>query len=110
VLAGVQGVAKSLGAYPFPFNIGMAALHGAAALTALMNVKSVGPTSSSMPGGGSVSTPSVSTPDAGGLGTSVNITMHGESFGRQAMQNLFDGLSDALADKGIKFVTSPIGG
>jgi uncharacterized phage infection (PIP) family protein YhgE len=84
---------------------GAAALATGAQIAALNSVTS---SSRSMPG--SASGPSAPAPDAGGLGTSVNITMHGESFGRQAMQNLFDGLSDALADKGIKFVTSPIGG
>lgn len=87
---------------------------GAAAIVAagvfqLHQILTTTPGNASTPSTGSGGRGEASAPTPG-AGTSVHITMEGDNFSREAMQGLFEGLSGALADKGIKFVTSPIGG
>jgi tape measure domain-containing protein len=56
VLSGMEGVARTLGAYPFPFNIALAGLHAAAAagqVAAIMSTSKSSTTVPRAPGGGS---------------------------------------------------------
>lgn len=61
VVAGSEGVARTLGAYPFPMNIGLAGLHAAAAATqvAALQGTSFGGGSVTSPSGGGASVPSM---------------------------------------------------
>jgi tape measure domain-containing protein len=57
VLSGAEGVARTLGAYPFPFNIALAGLHAAAAagqVAAIMSTSKSSTSTARAPSGGSM--------------------------------------------------------
>ena len=69
VVSGAKGVAETLGNYPYPYNIPLAAAHGVAALAQINSIKSTtygggGSVSAPSGGGGAASVPSIPSPDA----------------------------------------------
>ncbi len=55
VLSAGEGIARTMGAYPFPYNIGMAGLHAAAAVAQIAKISSTSKSSTSLSGGAAVS-------------------------------------------------------
>lgn len=103
VLAGVEGVARTMGAYPFPWNMAMAAAHAVAAAAQVATVLGVGPTSKSMPG-----TPGAPAPSAPGdatagqgAGGTVVVNMSGKkgvSYSDEEVRALMQRISELTAD------------
>lgn len=98
IVNGIGSIAKTLETYGVtPWGIAAASV---AALTAAANVASILSTSSSsksMPG---TSTPSaaVSEPAASVSSQAVNITLNGQSYGRDQVRDLLDQIKDVMGD------------
>ena len=84
--------------------VGGALFAGVAAATAMANVArvaSVGPTSSSIPGGASVSAPSApAAPASEASGPVAYLDVHGDTFTRRHLEGLADSLADLISDGG----------
>lgn len=105
VLKGAEAIASAFAEGSKFFGpVGGALFAGIAAVTAALNVArvaSVGPTSKSIPGGGSTaSTPSVPTPAASGSRGSAYINIQGDRFGRGHLESLATELADLMKDGG----------
>lgn len=108
VLSAGEGIAKTLAQYPFPFNLGMAALHAGVAVAQIAKIASTTKNSTSLPGGsaiggggGSVAT----SPAAGGGAPSKGqqvayIDVHGDTFGRAHVERLAEQFAELLKDGG----------
>lgn len=107
VIQGALGVARTLGAYPFPLNIAMAAAHAAVAAAQVQAIASqqfTGGNSNAnvAPAIAATAAPAV-TPVGGGQGgggdgTTANITLQGDVFSRESVVGLIDQINDAVGD------------
>jgi hypothetical protein len=112
VISAAQGIAKTLAAYPYPFNIAMAAAHGVAAFAQVQAIRST-----SFNGGGGGSAPSVAgtpatpvTPVGGSekATPTQNMTVNlagGEIFSRSTVLGLIEEFNKAHKDGARLVVT-----
>lgn len=119
LVQGALGVAKTLGAYPYPENLLLAVPHAAAAAAQVATIsaqqfQSSGGTVSAPSGGGAARMSSGSSSPVGsahggsitGGATQVaNITLNGENYSRSQVLSLIEGLNEALADGARLVVT-----
>lgn len=108
------GISRTLSSYPFPWNIAMAAAHGAAAFAQVNAIRS-----QSFGGGGaapSLAGSTAATPvsaveggapaalGSGGSGSggnrNLNIQLHGTIFGRDQIEQLVNGINEFMGDGG----------
>jgi hypothetical protein len=114
LIAGAAGVAQTLGAYPFPYNLAMAVPHAAAAAAQVATISS----QSFNAGGGTVKAPSASFAGAGagfrpsgapsgathgaggqsGPGQVISLNMKGDTFSRGTVLALIEQFNEAFAD------------
>lgn len=107
------GISKTMAAYPYPINIGLAAAHAAAAFAQVQSIRSAtfggGGSAPAVGGGGSAAPASTSlpaataggaTPGGGGVGSGqvVTINIQGDLFPRAAVLKMIDAINDATAD------------
>lgn len=99
LISGAEGVARSLGAYPWPFAGIMAGLHAAAAAAQVSRIRSMSPSG----GGGGTRAPSVTTPAK--ITNEQSFTLKGlnpgSMFNRDSIMSLVDAINDATKD-GVK--------
>lgn len=111
VLDGAAGIAKTLGSYAFPWNIGMAGLHAAAMTAQISKIASTSSSSKSLDtsitggataggGAGAVS----------GVGQGVSISLTGNSFSANGVMGLLNELQSALGTQGKQITISHING
>lgn len=102
VVSGIEGVAKTLSAYPAPWSFAMAGLQAAAAGAQVSAIMSTNKNSKTMPGtGGSSGGGSTPPPQAAPQAASptFNITLKGGSrYSREEIEGLLRDMNDALAD------------
>lgn len=106
IVSAYEGISKTLAAYPYPYNIAMAAAHGVAAFAQVNAIRS-----QQFGGGGGGSAPALAgstpapavTPVGGGAqaGQVVNISLQGETFGREQVRGLISQINDAVADGAV---------
>lgn len=100
VLSAGEGIARTMGAYPFPFNLAMAGLHAAAAVQQIASIQSTTKTSTSVgsvPSAGGVAAPSA-TPGQG-----MTIVLNGSRASTTTLgqvEELFNGINDYLGAQG----------
>ena len=101
------GISKTMAAYPYPLNIGMAAAHAAAAFAQVQAIRSAsfgdGGGSAASVRGSTPSTPVTNVPAAssgasGSGGAVVNLTLQGERFGREEVRRLIEQINEAIGD------------
>ncbi len=111
VLDGAAGIAKTLGSYAFPWNIGMAGLHAAAMTAQISKIASTSSSSKSLDtsitggataGGGAGA--------MGGVGQGVSISLTGNSFSANGVMGLLNELQTALGTQGKQITISHING
>lgn len=111
VLDGAAGIAKTLGSYAFPFNIGMAGLHAAAMAAQIQKIASTSPTSKSLDtsiaGGSNAGSAATGT---GGVTQGVSISLTGNSFSAQGVMGLLNELQSALGMQGKQITISHVNG
>lgn len=109
IVSAHQGISRTLSAYPYPLNIGMAAAHAAVAFAQVSKIRS-----QSFGGGGGTTAPSVaaSTPagatptsDAGGGGQQgpareATFNISGDTFGPEAIEKIAESLNEFAGDNG----------
>ena len=101
------GISKTLAAYPYPLNIGMAAAHGIAAFAQINEIRkqTFGSGSGAAPSLAG-STPAIPVSPVGGSaqgsgsGQASIINLHGEFFTRKQIRNLLEGLNEEGRDGG----------
>jgi hypothetical protein len=106
IISAHAGISKTLGAYPYPLNIGMAAAHAAAAFAQVNAIRSQsfsgGGGAAPSLAGGTPATPTTpvqgGTPASGGQTTVINL--QGDSFGRKQMREFVEQLNENSADGG----------
>jgi len=100
VLSAGEGIARTMGAYPFPFNLAMAGLHAAAAVQQIASIQSTTKNSTSVgavPSAGGAAAPSA-TPGQG-----VTIVLQGSRSSMTTLgqvEEIFNGLNDYLGAQG----------
>ena len=101
------GISKTMAAYPYPLNIGMAAAHAAAAFAQVQAIRSAsfgdgGGTAASVRGSTPATpvtnVPTVSSGASGSSGAVVNLTLQGERFGREEVRRLIEQINEAIGD------------
>lgn len=105
VVSGIEGVAKTLSAYPAPFSFVMAGVQAAAAAAQVSALMSTSKNSTSMPsvgasGGNAAVAPTM--PAA----RSVTINLQGDYYSRESVGSLFQRLNDELGIDGLEIVTT----
>ena len=103
------GISKTMAAFPYPINIGMAALHGAAALSNIQQIASA-----SFSGGGAKSLPSGAAAAPSQIPTeqfaqqpgtaesrTVNITLTGRSYSSEDVRELIEKINEETGDGAI---------
>jgi len=106
VVSGIEGVAKTLSAYPAPWSFAMAGVQAAAAALQVSNILSTSTSSKSMPNTvPSASVPSMSGGDMGVAGSVINLQLRGEHYGRAQVEDLMRQLVEAQGD-GFTLVTT----
>lgn len=104
IVSAYEGISRTLGAYPYPLNIGLAAAHAAAAFAQVSAIKSQqfgGGSAAPSLAGGTSATPV--TPVSGGTPQgqqSTIINLQGETFGRKQLRDLFEQLNEGSRDGG----------
>ncbi len=89
-----EGVTKALAAYPPPFNFAAAAAVGAAGAAQIAAIKSASKGGGGSAGGGASVAPAGPT----GPQQAVNVTLHGQNFGRDQVFGLIDEINKAGRD------------
>jgi len=101
------GITKTLSSTPWPLAGVLAAAHAAAGFAQVRAIKSQtfsggGSTSASVPTAGTTTTAGASIPTTDSTsqtgGQSVNITLAGDTYGREQVRNLINQINDALSD------------
>lgn len=101
VLDASAGIAKTLSAYPYPFNLGMAALHAAAAVAQINKIKSTSETSTSVDAGVAAGGSAPAAPAAGGgIGQGLSITLVGDTVPTARVADMLKQLQDYLGVQG----------
>lgn len=107
IINAYEGISRTMAKYPYPLNMAMAALHGAAAFAQVNAIRSA-----SFGGGGSAPSIAGGTPAApvspvssgdGGIGRGGQTTvvhLHGETFGRKQVRELLEQIADEQRDGG----------
>jgi hypothetical protein len=105
IINAYEGISLTLAKYPYPYNIGLAALHAAAAFA---QVSAIASTSFGAGGGapslsGGTPAPPVTpvtdgTPSGGGQTTIINL--QGETFGRKQVRELIEQINEQSRDGG----------
>lgn len=111
VLDASAGIAKTLAAYPYPWNIGMAGLHAAAAAVQVQKIASTSQSSTSVDtsvAGGSSTASNAS--GTGGVTQGVTIQLTGNSFSAQGVMGLLNELQSALGMQGKQITISHVNG
>lgn len=103
VLSAGEGIARTMGAYPFPYNIGLAGLHAAAAMAQIQTISSTTANSSSYSGGVPSAVDVPSAPAASG--PTFNVSIQGDNFSRQNLIDFFNQMQEQLGDSGKFIVT-----
>lgn len=107
IISAYEGISLTLSKYPYPYNIALAALHGAAAFA---QVQAIASTTFGAGGGtpslaGGTSAPPV-TPVEGGVppgqggGQTTIINLHGETYNRKQVKALVEQINENTADGG----------
>lgn len=122
-IAAYEGISLTLSKYPYPLNIGLAALHGAAAFAQIKAIKSTtfgaGGGAPSIAGGGGGGSSTVNTiPFAGstqnqqqetqqtsGGTTTINLVGQDKTFTSEQVEGMFDHISEAI-ERGDKVLFS----
>ena len=110
IISAHEGISKTLSAYPYPLNIGMAAAHAAAAFAQVNAIRSQsfssGASSAPSLAGGTPATP-VSPVGGSGVasantgGTVLNVALNGDNFSREQVYNLIEQIGDAVANGAV---------
>jgi hypothetical protein len=100
IVSGIEGVAKTLSAYPAPWSFAMAGVQAAAAALQVSNILSTSSSSTSMPSAGAVSTASVAPPDSGAMSKTLHVSgVNPKSlFSGEALRDLLEELADMQRD------------
>lgn len=115
IIDAYQGIQKTWNAYPYPWNIPMAAAHAVTAFANIQKIKSsTFATGTAAPSVAAV-TPVGSTPvnevsngiagNGGSPGQTVNIALQGDRFGVEQVQELIEQINEAVADGAVIRVT-----
>ncbi len=107
VLDAGAGIAKTMGAYPYPANMVLAGMHAAAAVSQIAAISATTPNSTSLPGG----VPSVAAPEVpmAAAGRSMVINLHGNANTPTTLGmvgGLLEQLKEELSANGQQLVIS----
>jgi hypothetical protein len=114
-VSGAMGVAKTIGAYPFPINLGFAAAHAAMAAGQIAMIAAkqfeggsrsvMAPAPAATSSGGRGGGPATGQGAAGGItgggAQAVSLSLEGEFFSRSSVLGLIDQINEAVADGAV---------